>query len=125
MPATHTAATLVSLPYYAASVAPSWPMAKTALHPEIRFVRVGLSGRGRINSTVKVDGSPDYPVHRKVRLFRDRDGVCVGETWSDATTGAYSFDYVDEHEKYTVIAYDYEFNFRAVVADNLTPDLIP
>ncbi|MBT2303982.1 hypothetical protein J7E70_26420 [Variovorax paradoxus] len=46
------------------------------------------------------------------------------EMWSDPATGAYQFDYVDEMQKYTVIAFDHTHNERAVVADNLTPEII-
>jgi hypothetical protein len=81
-------------------------------------------GIGRVSGTVKIKGTPNAPTHRKVRLYRDRDGLLMREAWSDPVTGAYSFDYVDELQTYTVMAIDYQHNFRAVVADNLTPDLI-
>lgn len=81
-----------------------------------------LAGRGSINATVKEDGTPtDTPVRRKVRLFRDRDGLMVRETWSNATTGAYSFTEIDENETYSVVSYDHNNNFRAVIADRITP----
>lgn len=84
------------------------------------------AGRGQIVATVKEDGTPDdTPVRRKVRLFRDRDGLLVRETWSDATTGVYSFTEIDENETYSVVSYDYNNNFRAVIADNLTPEVAP
>ncbi|RIX79113.1 SPRY domain-containing protein [Acidovorax cavernicola] len=81
-------------------------------------------GVGRINGTVKEDGSPDVPVRRLVRLIREQDGTVIREQWSDRVTGAYQFDYVDERKRYTVISYDYEHDHRAVVGDNLAPDLI-
>lgn len=81
-----------------------------------------LAGRGSITATVKEDGTPtDTPVRRKVRLFRDRDGLMVRETWSNATTGAYSFTEIDENETYSVVSYDHNDNFRAVIADRITP----
>lgn len=83
------------------------------------------AGRGRVYGTIKVKGSPDYAVRRRVRLFRDNDGVCVGEVWSDATTGAYEFTGVDLSLRYTVVSYDSPPSFRAVIADNLTPDAMP
>ena len=43
----------------------------------------------------------------------------VRETWSDAVSGAYSFDHIDAVPRYLVIAFDYERQHRAVVADNL------
>ncbi|CAN5857436.1 hypothetical protein BH11PSE13_BH11PSE13_12100 [soil metagenome] len=81
-------------------------------------------GIGRINGVIEEDGTPDFPVWRRTRLMRDRDGLLVRETWSDPLTGVYDFTYIDETEKYTVLSYDHNHNFRAVVADNLTPDLM-
>lgn len=88
-----------------------------------RTVRdIYLAGRGSIAATVKEDGTPtDTPVRRKVRLFRDRDGLMVRETWSNATTGAYTFTEIDENETYSVVSYDHNNNFRAVIADRITP----
>ncbi|WP_395351067.1 hypothetical protein [Variovorax sp. UC122_21] len=91
------------------------------------FVRdIYHGGLGRIGPfTVKVDGDPtDLPLRRLVRLYRDRDGIFIRATWSDATSGVYQFDWVDPRERYTAIAYDYEHDYRAVVADNLAPTLI-
>ena len=120
MAQTHTAANVVDpLPF--AVVSPGATLTKTVVPGPVEPWRF-YGGLGRIDGTVKVDSSPDYPVHRRVRCFRDRDAVCVGETWSDPTTGAYSFECVDPAERYTVLAYDYTGAYRAVVADNLTPD---
>ena len=76
---------------------------------------------GTLTGTVKEKGTTENtPLHRRVRLYRERDGMLIKETWSDATTGAYSFTEIDTLETYTVLAYDYEHNHRAVAADNLT-----
>jgi hypothetical protein len=83
------------------------------------------TGRGRISGTVKEKGVPSAPVYRKVRLFRDSDGLLMRELWSHPTTGAYSFEYIDELQKFTVISYDHLRNYRAVIADNLIPELMP
>ena len=81
-------------------------------------------GRGRIVGTVKNKGAPsDTPVYRRVRLFKDRDGQCVAETWSDPVTGAYAFENINPAHKYTALSYDHTGQFRAVVADNLTPEV--
>lgn len=75
---------------------------------------------------MKETGDPENtPVRRRVRLIRDRDGLLIRETWSDPATGEYDFQYVDETEKFTVLSYDHTGNFRAVVADRLTPELMP
>lgn len=69
--------------------------------------------------------SPKTPVFRRVRLIRDRDGVLMGETWSDKTTGAFTFLYVNSVDPCTVLSYDHTGNFRAVVADRVVPELMP
>lgn len=92
----------------------------------IVFRDMAHAGAGRILGTVKIDGDPvDTPVKRKVRLYRDVDGLKIGETWSDAVTGAYSFNSIDPGYRYTVISYDHLNSYRAVVADNLTPEPMP
>ena len=82
-------------------------------------------GNGRVAGTLKVKGTPDIPVRRRVRLFRERDGFCIGETWSDATTGAYEFLYVDPTQRYTVLAYDGPRVYRATLQDNVLPEAYP
>lgn len=83
------------------------------------------TGRGRVQGTVKETGSPNTPVYRKVRLIREIDGLLMRELWSHPITGAYSFDFVDELQKFTVLSYDHTGAFRAVVADGQIPELIP
>ncbi len=82
----------------------------------------GVLGRGigRVKGTTKDKGTPNVPVSERVRLYREQDGLLIREMWSAPGTGAYSFDYVDEYQTYTVISYDHDKNFRAVVADGLT-----
>lgn len=102
--------------------APTWPVGGKSVSISM-LRRLNLGGRGRISGTVKTKGTPDFPTFARVRLMRDRDGLCVAEQWSNATSGVYQFDGFDENERYTVVAYDHTRNFRAVIADNLTPDL--
>lgn len=100
---------------------PSWrPIDVMSIHHQRQFV-----GRGRIAGTVAEKGAPNAPVRRRVRLYQDRDGMLVREAWSDSITGAYAFDYVDEALTYTVLSYDHTLNFRAVVADHITPEIMP
>ncbi|MFT7722228.1 MAG: LamG domain-containing protein [Roseateles sp.] len=81
-------------------------------------------GRGVVVGTVKEKSSPaNVPLHRKVWLLRERDGIVIREAWSDAATGSYAFTSVDERERYTVIAFDHEHNYRAVIADNLIAEV--
>lgn len=120
------------------------PINPSAINPAIPLVQLGTpalsyksittssvvfdaihGGNGRVSGTTKVKGTPNVPVHRRVRLHRDVDGLMIREQWSNPVTGAYSFDNINTAYKYTVVTYDYEHNFRAVIADNLTPDLMP
>lgn len=91
----------------------------SALRRDIEF-----GGRGVITGTVKVKGTPNVPTKRRVRLLRDRGFLLVRETWSDPVTGAYAFHEIDERYTYTVIADDYEGNFRAVLADRVVPEVM-
>ena len=87
-----------------------------------------LFGPYKINSTVMADlngdGTGDVFLSRRVWLFDEVSMTFVRSVWSAAVTGAYSFDYIP-NGRYTVLAYDYARNYRAVVADNLTPVLMP
>lgn len=86
---------------------------------------VYFGGNGIIVGTVKEKSTPsNIPLYRRVRLVEQRSGYVVAETWSNATTGAYSFANIDRSRKYTVVSYDHTGFYRAVIADNLTPDLM-
>lgn len=80
-----------------------------------------FGGRGTIADSVLENGTPDTPLRRKVWLMRDRDAQIIRETWSDAATGNYSFTNIDETQRYSVLSFDHLRNYRAVIADNLTP----
>lgn len=83
-------------------------------------------GDGRVTGTVRTKGSPtNPPIRALVRLYRDLDGAFIGQTWSDANTGAYTFDWVSMAYRYTAVAYHIERQLRAAAADNLTPERIP
>ena len=85
----------------------------------------GLLGKGigRVKEYVK--NTPNTPVYRKVRLFRQRDGMLIREQWSHPVSGAYDFRYVDELQTYTVIGYDHTGTYNGVIAANITPELMP
>lgn len=113
-----------------AGFAPTYGEVKPMQHPisARRNYYIGGQGQdiGRVRGTVKEKNTPvNTPLRRRVRLIREVDGLLIRETWSDAVTGAYDFQYVSELDTYTVISYDHEHNYRAVVADNLTPELMP
>ena len=82
-----------------------------------------FAGPGRVAGTVKY--APDIPVYRIVHLLREDTFAHVRTQWSNAVTGAYSFDYVDTSCTYTVISYDHLGTYRAVVADRVVPEVIP
>lgn len=85
-----------------------------------------FKGRGRIAGTVKEKANPtDKPVARRVRLYREPDGRLIRTVWSDPVTGAYEFYGIPMDAKYTVVSHDYLSLYRAVLADNLAPELIP
>lgn len=89
-----------------------------------RLLDAEHGGRGRIVGTVKAKGTPDYPVSRRVRLLRKRDGVLARETWSDAA-GNYVFDKIRHDVTYILMAHDHTGLYNAVIDDAITPDLIP
>ena len=81
-----------------------------------------------IYGTTELDADPtDVPVRRRVQLYNQRDGRLVRETWSDAATGAYRFDHIrgGDGTRYFVVAFDHTGDKRAVVADNLLPEVMP
>ena len=80
-----------------------------------------------IYGTTELDADPtDVPVRRRVQLYNQRDGRLVRETWSDAATGAYRFDHIrgGDGTRYFVVAFDHTGDKRAVVADNLVPEVM-
>ena len=81
-------------------------------------------GMGSITGTVKEKSTPtNVPLRRRVRLHREVDGLALRETWSDAATGNYTFPDLNPTYTYYVVAFDYAQNYRAVIADNLTPEV--
>ncbi|MDC2859048.1 hypothetical protein [Delftia sp. DT-2] len=88
---------------------------------------LGGNGLGRVRGrTVEQEdkNSPKVPVSRRVRLYRDRDGLLIREAWSNAQ-GEYDFPHIDSTTAYTVLSYDHEGDFRAVVADRVIPEAMP
>lgn len=82
-------------------------------------------GQGSIYGTVELYAQAgNIPLPRRVRLHRSRDGLLVRETWSDAQ-GNYRFDGITDRYKYDVIALDHEGLQQSVVANDLTPEVMP
>ncbi|MQR02319.1 hypothetical protein [Glaciimonas soli] len=97
-------------------------MAKRVDKP-VRYRDMEYAGRGTISGTVLEKGVTNTPVHRRVRLFRDRDGLLIRETWSDVVTGTFTFADIDERHTYSALTMDHHHHFRAVVADRVTPEV--
>lgn len=90
-----------------------------------RLMDAETGGFYRIYGTVERGEVPvNVPLRRRVRLHRSRDGMLVRETWSKAD-GSYEFTEISGRYEYDVIAWDHEMQFRSVVANNLTPEVMP
>lgn len=83
------------------------------------------AGHGRIVGTVKEKNTPsNTALNRRVVLLSMPGSRAIRETWSDAETGAYEFTEVATDRVYTVVSYDHTDIYRAVLADNLRPELM-
>lgn len=82
------------------------------------------SGTHRVAGDVAIEGTPDVPVGRRVRLLVKRTAELARETWSDPVTGAYSFDRVAAQE-YIVLSEDHTRVHNAAVTDAVTPVPMP
>lgn len=82
------------------------------------------AGAGIITGTVKEKSTPsNIPLRRRVRLHEERSGLWLQETFSDAVTGNYAFAELNPAIKYTVTAWDHTNTYRAVIADNISPEV--
>lgn len=59
------------------------------------------------------------PYRCLVRLLRESDGLVMRTQWS-AADGSYDFQYIDELQSYTILAYYQAHGKRAVLTDGLT-----
>jgi len=101
--------------------------------PSIRTLPQGATGRrnhqidagqgvGRVRgSTLDYQAPVNRPYACRVVLLRERDMLAVREQWSQPD-GSYDFQYVDELQSYTVLAYYGEHAKLAVVSDGLSLD---
>ena len=69
--------------------------------------------------------APNTPVERRVRLFDEKSGILVRQTWSNPGTGAYVFENVQMSRRYTVIGYDHTGIYRGLSADSLYAEPMP
>lgn len=101
------------------------PFARQALPPQTWTLalrgnlaaprRAGWTGPYRVAGTLKIAGTPDTPVARRVLCLDDASMICVGEAWSDPVTGAYEFRNLPAGT-FTVLAQDYQGVYNSVVA---------
>lgn len=102
------------------------PSAVPRVDLNLRRLDIEDGGIYRVVGTVKVKGSPNVPVHRRVVLIAERSRRIVRETWSDPVTGAYAFESIRGDVTYTTMAYDHtSAHLRATVADGLTAERMP
>lgn len=95
------------------------PIARSAGEVLQRDMRDG--GSMRIAATVTVAGAP---ARRRVRLHEQNTGLLLRETWSNAETGAYAFDYIAPN-RYFVIAFDHTGEFDPEAKADLQPEPMP
>ena len=120
----------VTLPAVRSALVDSGVTAVTADTPDAGLSLVGGSvatldifdgGTGQIVGTVAQKNLPtDIPLARRVTLIDESTRRTIREVWS-SPAGDYMFSSINPARKYTVLAYDHENDYRAVVADNLTP----
>jgi hypothetical protein len=111
---TPSAASIV-LPYGAVSIRPS------NLRGRRDFVTGVLGqGIGRVRGfTLDYVNPLNKPYPCRVVLMRETGNLVVREQWSKAD-GSYDFQYIDELQSYTVVAYYLAHGKRAVITDGLT-----
>ena len=85
---------------------------------------IHFSGHGFIVGTVKEKGQPDQPLVRRVQLISENTRVLVAETWSDteATTDSNCWT---RRSDTPWSATTTSRCTRAVIADNLRPEMMP
>lgn len=77
-------------------------------------------GVGRVRGfTLDYVNPLNRPYPCRVALMREAGNLVVSEQWSKAD-GSYDFQYIDELQSYTVVAYYQAHGKRAVIADGLT-----
>ncbi len=74
--------------------------------------------------TAQEHNQPTVAQQQSAKQARSRQSD-VADAWSDEGTGEYVFTDLDLTRKYTVFAYDHTLAYRAVIADNLSPEPMP
>lgn len=88
------------------------------LSVDIEYKSKVTKGIYQVLGSVAINGSPDTPVSRKIRLYHKNYPMRLAEeTWSDAD-GSYSFDYVDRGP-WSVISFDHTGVYADVIAGSI------
>lgn len=105
----------------ALSGAPQGGQRIAGLEQSVHVAQGAYFGHGTIaGQTTEVN----IPTRCKVYLLDRRNGMLVLSTVSGGD-GSYRFDHLNMDVRYAVMAFDRENEFNAVIADNLTPVLMP
>lgn len=95
------------------------PLAVSRTRPDYVTGLLG-QGIGRVRGfTLDYVNPLNKPYRSHVRLIRESDGMVVRDAWSGAD-GSYDFQWIDELQSYTVVAYYVAHGKRAVITDGLT-----
>ena len=97
------------------------------LSPTATALDLQDAGPYRITGSVKKKATPNAPLRRRVQLYNQRDNRLIRETWSDATTGVYTFNNIKGGPGvlYFVCAFDHTNTDKSVIADQLAPEPMP
>ena len=86
---------------------------------------IHFGGNGVIAGTVKEKATPlNVALVRRVQLISAHTHLLVAETWS-SPDGSYRFEQIDTRQRYAVVSFDHERHYRAVIADDLSPAVMP
>lgn len=92
---------------------------KTESHKQAFSILFG--GNGYVKNTVKIKGSPDVAVRRKVILFDFYTKVVVGETWSQEGTGLFEFKHLSMDREYFAMSVDHMGQWQMAAAGPMKP----
>ncbi len=83
-------------------------------------------GNGQLEGTVAIKSADvDIPGSRRLVLIDETTNSVVATQWSNPITGYYIFTRLSLIKTFTILAYDNDHVYGAVVAENLTPDVMP
>lgn len=89
--------------------------------PNKQASNILFGGNGYVKNTVKIKGSPDVAVRRKVILFDFYTKVVVGETWSQEGTGLFEFKHLSMDREYFAMSVDHMGQWQMAAAGPMKP----